>query len=55
MPVLLAGLPRRLPAVSSRAAVLSIGWLPLALAALFGFFAPAELVRWLSAVTMGPS
>jgi hypothetical protein len=55
MPVLRAGLPRRLPVVSWRAAVLSVGWLPLALAALFGFFAPADLVRWLSALTTGPS
>jgi hypothetical protein len=55
VPILLAGLPRRLPAVSPRAALLSIGWLPLALGALFGLFAPMTLVRWLAAVTMGPS
>ena len=55
IPVLLAGLPRRLPAVSLREALLSAGWLPLAFAALFGLFAPLDLVRWLAAVTMGPS
>ena len=55
IPVLLGGLPRRLPAVSPRAALLSIGWLPLALGTLFGLFAPMDLVRWLAAVTMGPS
>jgi hypothetical protein len=55
LPVLLAGLPRRPPAVSWRTALLSVGWLPLALAVLFGFFAPAGLVRWLSALTTGPS
>ena len=55
MPLLRAGLPRRLPEVSWRTAWLSVGWLPLALAALFGFFAPAEFVRWLSALTTGPS
>jgi hypothetical protein len=55
VPILLAGLPRRLPAVSLRPALLSIGWLPLALGALFGLFAPMALVRWLAAVTMGPS
>jgi hypothetical protein len=57
MPVLLAGLPapgRRWMA-SGPAALLSVGWLPLSLAALFGFFAPTELVRWLSALTAGPS
>jgi hypothetical protein len=58
-PVLLAGLPRAAlhtrGRVPLRAALLSAGWLPLALAALFGLFAPAELVRWLAAVTMGPS
>jgi hypothetical protein len=55
IPVLLAGLPRRLPSVPLRAALQSIAWLPLALAALFGLFAPMELVRWLAAVTMGPA
>jgi hypothetical protein len=55
IPVLRAGLPRRLPALSWRTALLSVGWLPLALAALFGFLAPADLVRWLSALTTGPS
>jgi hypothetical protein len=54
MPVLLAGLPRRLPPISLRA-FHSVAWLPLALATLFGLFAPMELVRWLAAVTMGPS
>nr|WP_294510700.1 hypothetical protein [uncultured Rhodopila sp.] len=54
-PIMLAGLPRRIPRLSPRAAMLSIGWLPLALALLFGWFAPADLVRWLAGVTMGPS
>jgi hypothetical protein len=55
IPVLLAGLPRRLPAVTLRAALLSAGWLPLAFATLFGLFAPMDLVRWLAAATMGPA
>ncbi len=55
VPTLRAGLPRRLPAVPWRTAWLSAGWLPLALAALFGFLAPAGFVRWLSALAMGPS
>jgi hypothetical protein len=55
IPVLLAGLPRRMPAVPLRTGMRSIAWLPLALAALFGLFAPMEFVRWLAAVTMGPS
>jgi hypothetical protein len=55
IPILLAGLPARLPAVSLRTAMLSAGWLPLVLAALFGFFTPTELVLWLAALTAGPS
>jgi hypothetical protein len=58
-PILLAGVPpplSRLRAIiTPREALLSAGWLPLALAALFGLAAPADLVRWLAAVTMGPS
>jgi hypothetical protein len=55
VPMLLAGLPPRLRFRPLRTTLLSIGWLPLALALLFGFFAPADFVRWLSALTAGPS
>ena len=55
VPMLLAGLPTRLRLLPLRPALLSVGWLPLALALLFGFFAPSDLVRWLSALTAGPS
>jgi hypothetical protein len=55
VPMLLAGLPPRLRLWPLRPTLLSIGWLPLALALLFGFFTPAEFVRWLSALTAGPS
>jgi hypothetical protein len=48
IPILLAGLPRRLPAL-----IPSIGWLPMALALLTGYFAPDGLVRWWHIVTAG--
>jgi hypothetical protein len=53
VPMLLAGLPRRLRLLPLQPAVLSVGWLPLALALAFGFFAPSDLIRWLSALTAG--
>jgi hypothetical protein len=53
IPILLAGLPRGLPAFSPRMAIPSIGWLPLALALLAGYFAPDGLVRWWHIVTAG--
>jgi hypothetical protein len=55
VPMLLAGLPTRLRLLPLRPSLLSVGWLPLALALLFGFFAPSDFVRWLSALTAGPS
>jgi hypothetical protein len=55
VPMLRAGMPTRQRMVPLRTTLLSVGWLPLALALLFGFFAPPELVRWLSALTAGPS
>jgi hypothetical protein len=48
IPMLLASLPRRLPDLSP-----SLGWLPLALALLTGYFAPEGLVRWWHVLTVG--
>jgi hypothetical protein len=53
VPILLAGLPRRLLAFSPGRAIPSIGWLPLALALLIGYFAPDGLVRWWHVLTAG--
>lgn len=48
IPMLLASLPRRLPHLSP-----SLGWLPLALVLLTGYFAPEGLVRWWHVLTAG--
>jgi hypothetical protein len=48
VPILLASLPRRLPGVSP-----SVGWVPLALAVLTGYFAPEGLVHWWHVLTAG--
>lgn len=45
-----AGMPMKL-ASSVRTSPLSVGWVPLTLCFLFGFFAPDHLVQWLRALT----
>ncbi|HEY4043424.1 MAG TPA: hypothetical protein VGM32_16470 [Rhodopila sp.] len=51
--ILRASLPSRLPEFSSRTALPSVGWLPLALALLTGYFAPEGLARWWHMLTAG--
>jgi hydrogenase-4 component E len=53
IPILLASLPRRLPTFRLKAAIPSVGWLPLALALFSGYFAPDGLVHWWHALTAG--
>ncbi|MDR3530213.1 MAG: hypothetical protein P4L90_06645 [Rhodopila sp.] len=53
IPMLLAGIPSRLSDVSPRAAVLSVGWVPLVLTLLFGLFTPDALTHWLRMLTAG--
>lgn len=54
VPIVLASRPRRhLLARRPQAAILSVGWLPLALALVFGYFAPDGLVRWWHVLTAG--
>jgi hypothetical protein len=53
IPILLSSLPRSVPSFAPRAALLSVGWLPLALALLAGYFAPDGLVRWWHVMTAG--
>ena len=48
IPILLASLPRRMPALAP-----SVGWLPMALALLAGYFAPDGLVHWWHVLTVG--
>jgi hypothetical protein len=53
IPILLASLPRGMPAFSPRAAIPSAGWVPLAIALLIGYCAPDGLVRWWHVLTAG--
>jgi hypothetical protein len=50
-----AALPARLPAFRPADQLLSAAWLPLALALMFGFFAPDPFAHWLRMVTARPS
>lgn len=54
IPVIWAGLPRRLPDMRSFASVSSIFWVPLLLAILAGYCMPNDLSRWLHAMIAGP-
>ena len=54
IPVIWAGLPRRLPDMRSFASVRSIFWVPLLLAILAGYCMPDGLSRWLHVMTAGP-
>lgn len=53
VPILLASLPASLPIIPQKAAIPSVGWLPLALALLTGYFAPEGLVHWWHVLTAG--
>jgi hypothetical protein len=53
-PIVLASLPHRLPTWSRKAAIPSIGWLPLGLALLAGYATPDAFVRWCHMLTAGP-
>jgi hypothetical protein len=53
VPILLASLPGRPLTFRFKAAVPSVGWLPLALALFSGYFAPDGLVRWWHVLTAG--
>jgi len=50
-----ASMPMKHASSSMRTSFLSVGWVPLALCFLFGFFAPPDLVQWLRALTGGVS
>ena len=54
IPVIWAGLPRRLPDMRSFASVRSIFWVPLLLTILAGYCMPDGLSRWLHVMTAGP-
>jgi len=53
VPILLASLPDPLPALRPKLTVPSVGWLPLGIALLIGYFAPEGLVRWWHVLTAG--
>ena len=53
VPILRASLPRNLPSMRLTTTIPSLGWLPLALALLTGYFAPQRLVLWWHMLTTG--
>ncbi len=53
IPIVAAGVPRRLTELSPRRAVPSIAWLPLMLAVLAGYVAPDVLVHWWRMLAIG--
>ncbi len=53
LPMVMASLPRRLPAVPLKASFLSMGWLPLGLTVLAGYLMPDTFVRWCHILTAG--
>ena len=53
VPIFLASMPRRFPALPARPTMPSIAWLPLLLAVLVGYFAPEGLVHWWRVLTGG--
>lgn len=53
IPMVLAGLPTRLPKFQPWTTLQSVAWLPLALALVVGYFAPDGLVHWWRALTAG--
>lgn len=55
IPIVLTSLPHRVPEFSFRSVIPCIGWLPLLLAFLVGFFAPNGLVQWWHMLTAGQS
>ena len=55
VPIALASMPPRLPALTTRLSIPSIGWLPLLLAVLAGYCAPAGLVHWWRLLASGPT
>jgi hypothetical protein len=55
IPMFLAGLPRHPVMAPRKATIPSVGWLPLALALLVGYFAPSGLVYWWHMLTAGAS
>jgi hypothetical protein len=55
IPMFLAGLPRHPVVAPSKATIPSVGWLPLALALLVGYFTPNGLVYWWHMLTAGSS
>jgi hypothetical protein len=54
VPMVLAGVPRRLPDFTPRLEFPSIAWLPLALAVLAGYFAPDTVSHWLRLLVAAP-
>lgn len=60
VPILLAALPQRAAATPAASflsidAIKSVGWIPLALAALIGYFMPDRFVHWWHVLTAGLS
>jgi len=55
IPMVMVSLPRQLPGFPTAAAIPSVGWLPLALALLAGYFAPNGLTTWWHIMTAGHS
>ena len=53
IPILVAGMPTRLPDFPLRRAIPSMAWLPLAIAILAGYFAPGDVVHWWRILTAG--
>jgi hypothetical protein len=53
IPILAASLPERFPKLSLADALPSIGWLPLLLALLIGYFTPDAVTRWCQILTAG--
>jgi hypothetical protein len=53
IPMTLASLPGRLPDFSLRRTMSSVGWVPLLLALLAGYFAPDGLVHWWRVLAAG--
>lgn len=53
IPIVWASIPSDLPKLSPRLAIPSIAWLPLVLATVAGYFAPASLVHWWRILMVG--